>query len=116
MEAEACALGRIDHAQLAWAAGFFDGEGSTIAYECRPGYLRLVVSVPQFGGSTTPEVLFRFKHAMLGLGEIVPQNEGMCVWRSRSGEEGQAAIALMWRQLGPVKRRQASAAIRRFHA
>lgn len=54
---------------------------------------------------------------MLDLGEIQPQNsEGMWVWRSRSGEEGQAAIALLWPQLGSVKRAQANAAVKRFHA
>ena len=35
----------LDRAELAWAAGFFDGEGSTIVHtdESRPGYLRLEV-------------------------------------------------------------------------
>lgn len=117
MPAIDCALGRLDPLQLAWAAGFFDGEGSTIVHEPRRGYLRLTVSVPQSGGPEPPEVLYRFKAAMLGLGEIGPQNsEGMWVWRSRSGEEGQAAIALLWPQLGTVRRAQARAALERFHA
>lgn len=112
-----CALARLDPVLLAWAAGFFDGEGSTIVHESHPGYLRLTVSVPQFGGDDPPEILFRFKAAMLGLGEIGPQNdEGMWVWRSRSGEEGQAAVALLWPQIGTVKRTQAASALRRFHA
>ncbi len=86
MSADDCRLARIDPLALAWAAGFFDGEGSTIVHEPRPGYLRLTVSVPQWGGARPPEVLFRFKEAMLGLGEIEPQNnEGMWAWRSHSG-------------------------------
>lgn len=113
----ACALGLIDLVLLTWAAGFFDGEGSTIVHESHPGYLRLTVCVPQLGGEEPPEVLFRFKAAMLGLGEIRPQNdEGMWVWRSRSGEEGQAAVALLWSQIGRVKREQAASALGRFHA
>src|SRR6266508_2862624 len=111
-----CALARLDPLLVAWAAGFFDGEGSTLVHEPRPGYLRLTVSVGQFGGPRPPEVLARSKTAMLGLGEIGPLNdEGMWAWRSRSAEEGQAAIALLWSELGAVKRAQASSAIRRLH-
>jgi hypothetical protein len=107
----------MDPLQLAWAAGFFDGEGSTIVHQSRPGYLRLTVSVPQWGGSEPPEVLFRFKEAMLGLGEISPHDaDGMWAWRSRSGEEGQAAIALIWSQIGAIKRTQAADALNRYHA
>lgn len=106
----------LDPLQLAWAAGFFDGEGSSYAYECRPGYLRLVVSVGQLGSDDPPEVLWRFKAAMLGLGAIERlDDEGMWCSRSRSTEEGQAAIALLWRELGTVKRHQAARAIDRVH-
>lgn len=37
-------------------------------------------------------------------------------WRSRSAEEGQAAIAFLWPQLGPIKRAQATTGFRRFYA
>jgi hypothetical protein len=50
---------------------------------------------------------------MLGMGKIVGPNEyGIYVWKTRGLEETQAAIALLWRYLGPVKRSQARAAIR----
>lgn len=117
MPASDCALGRLYPVLLAWAAGFFDGEGSTIVHQSRPGYLRLTVSVAQLGGTEPPEVLLRFKSAMLELGRIEPQNhEGMWTWRSGSAEEAQAAIALLWPQLGTVKRDQAAFAVRRFRA
>ncbi|MDP9320171.1 MAG: hypothetical protein M3P16_03625 [Chloroflexota bacterium] len=63
--------------ELAWAAGFFDGEGSTIARRdrARPGYRRLVLSVPQAGGNIPPEVLVRFRHAILAMGSIGPRND-----------------------------------------
>lgn len=107
----------LDRLQLAWAAGLFDGEGSTYVYEPRPGYLRLVVSVGQLGRDEPPEVLWRFKAAMLELGVIERQNSyGMWCWRAQSAEECQAAIGLVWRELGSVKRSQAADAIRRVHA
>ena len=50
---------------------------------------------------------------MLGMGKMVGPNEyGIYVWKTRGFEETQAAIALLWRYLGPVKRAQAAAAIR----
>lgn len=111
-----CHLGALDPLALAWAAGFFDGEGSTYVYECRPGYLRFVVSVPQSGGADAPETLYRFQRAMLGLGEIVRNDPNrMWCWRARSAEEGQAAVASMWSQFGTVKGLQASVAVRAFH-
>ncbi len=50
---------------------------------------------------------------MLGMGEIVGPNEyGIYVWKTRGFEETQATIALLWGQLGPLKRAQASAALK----
>ena len=91
-------------------------EGSTIAYfpNKKSRYLRVEASVPQSGhGSDVPEVLQRVRTAMLGMGKIVGPNEyGIYLWKTRGLEETQATIALLWRYLGPVKRSQASAAIR----
>jgi len=110
-----CRLSSFDPLQIAWAAGFFDGEGSTIAYQPNKGsrYLRLQATVPQSGHGEVPEVLHRFRAAMLGMGKIAGPNEyGVYVWRTRAFEETQASIALLWAYLGPVKRAQATAAIR----
>src|SRR5437773_3792330 len=62
----------LDRAELAWAAGFFDGEGSTIArtLTSRPGYHQLNVTVPQSGRDGIPAVLLRFQRVMLGMGHI----------------------------------------------
>lgn len=110
-----CRLSSFDPLQIAWAAGFFDGEGSTIAYfpNKKSRYLRVQASVPQSGHGQMPEVLKRFAAAMLGMGKIVGPNEyGIYVWKTRGFEEAQATIALLWGQLGPVKRAQASAALK----
>jgi hypothetical protein len=46
---------------------------------------------------------------MLGMGKIVgPNKYGIYAWKTQGLEETQAAIALLWRYLGPVKRSQAS--------
>ena len=100
---------RIDHEKLAWAAGFFDGEGSTIARtdSRRPAYRQLVVAVPQ-AGATTPQVLERFQAAMLGMGRIdPPSSAGTFSWRSRGFADAQQALILLWPYLGEVKRHQA---------
>lgn len=50
---------------------------------------------------------------MLGMGKIVGPNEyGIYVWKTDSLDETQATIALLWNQLGSVKRAQASVALK----
>ena len=70
--------------------------------------------MPQSGhGGDVPEVLHRLRTAVLGMGKIVGPNEyGIYQWKTQGFEETQSVIALLWRYLGPVKRSQASAAIR----
>ncbi|HEV8228606.1 MAG TPA: hypothetical protein VGQ86_01515 [Candidatus Limnocylindria bacterium] len=104
----------LDPLDLAWAAGFFDGEGSTLVHSdvSRPGYLRLEVAVPQSGPSGLPEVLTRFQAALGGLGYFTGPDDKMYFWKSRGRAEAIAAIALLWPELGPVKRDQANDAIK----
>jgi hypothetical protein len=110
----------LDHTELAWAAGFFDGEGSTMVHtdKSRPGYLRLEVVVPQSGqGVGIPAVLFRFQKAVGRLCRIVgPEGRDMYKCVSGGRLEAMAIVALLWDQLGDVKRRQANDAIKRFLA
>ena len=112
---EMCTCAEPDLAELAWAAGFFDGEGSTIAKSDsdRPGYYQLVVTVPQSGRDGVPEVLLRFQRAVLGMG-VIDRADAKSVlrWRARGFVDAQATIALLWRSLGGVKRDQAAAAMR----
>lgn len=105
---------RIDREQLAWAAGFFDGEGSTFAKSDRdrPGYHQLGIAVPQ-AGTTVPTVLLRFQDAMLGMGRIdAPATMGgRYVWRARGFVDAQQTVILLWPYIGQVKRRQAAVAM-----
>src|SRR5260221_10051361 len=91
----------LDPIELAWAAGFFDGEGSTFARSerARPGYRRFVMSVPQSGADRPPEVLVRFQRAV-ALGVIGPRDiDGIYRWRA-SGSDAHKATLLLWPNLG----------------
>src|SRR5213592_3408723 len=83
--------------RLAWAGGFFDGEGSTFARNmaARPGYRQLNVVVPQSGGFVVPEVLARFEEAVPGLGRIGRPSGGMFYWRSTDYTRSRAAVEVL---------------------
>jgi hypothetical protein len=104
----------LDRAELAWAAGFFDGEGSTIARSLtsRPGYHQLNVTLPQSGRDGVPRVLLRFQRVMLGMGHMSgPSDDGIYMLRYAAREEARLALELMWPHLGEVKRAQAARAM-----
>jgi hypothetical protein len=106
-----------DRAELAWAAGLFDGEGSTMVHtdETRPGYLRLEVCVPQADRDGVPAVLIRFRDAVGGLGRIVgPEDDDLYRWIAGARLEAMAVISLIWDHLGQVKRMQANNCLKLF--
>ncbi|TMC69037.1 MAG: hypothetical protein E6J13_12190 [Chloroflexi bacterium] len=86
--------------------------------------MRIYVSVGQQSRSAelVPSVLTRFQDAVGGLGYIrAPHLDERSAtfshqWRADSFAEAQAVIALLWSNLGPVKRGQATAAFQRFHS
>lgn len=113
--AEICDCTDLDLEELAWAAGFFDGEGTTIAKQDarRPDQFQLQFTVPQCGRDGVPDVLSRFQRAVLGMGVIdKPYGDSMYRWRARGFVDGQAALALLWPFLSAVKRAQAASALR----
>lgn len=108
---------QIDSHELAWAAGFFDGEGCTsvgrtVAHPER-GIInqrtRMVTTVTQ----AHPGPLLRFQAAVGGLGAINgpkqngPRGQLIWNWRASSFEHCQAVIALLWKYLSQPKRDQA---------
>jgi hypothetical protein len=110
--------------ELAWAAGLFDGEGCTIArsWKGRSGAVRIQASVSQssHSGGLVPSVLRRFQQAVGGMGSVgAPYFDARSgtfahQWRASSLEETQAVVALLWSNLGTVKRAQAAEALLRF--
>ena len=120
-----------DTHELAWAAGFFDGEGYT-------GY-RAATGAPRKDGSYRPggyrhvqvdvrqvdrQALDRFQAAVGGVGKVGgpygpydsrPGTQPHHCFRTMNFADTQAVIAMLWKYLGPIKRAQASAALRAYH-
>jgi hypothetical protein len=103
--------------ELAWAAGFFDGEGC-FCYSEAGRYI--CISIAQ----TDREVLDRFRRAVGGLGNILGpyKNRGpgtysrkpQFVYRLNKFEHVQAVAALLWFMLGTQKRNQARRTLRKI--
>jgi len=106
--------------ELAWVAGFFDGEGY-VGANGSVGRRTLEMSIAQAATVSVPPTLTRVRLA-LGVGSLygprivqspwskLPQY----VWRTNAFEEVQFATAMLWRWLGPVKRAQAREALLRY--
>jgi hypothetical protein len=104
-----------DREELAWAAGFFDGEGCfswTRHWGCAVIH------------QTTLGPLERFQRAVGGIGKIygpyAPRHKDQWkrkpqwVFRAHRREYVQAIAALLWFKLGDVKRAQAIRVIRKY--
>lgn len=104
--------------ELAWAAGFFDGEGCTRGPS---GSSRLRLTISQAGDT---ELLERFRRAV-GVGAIYGpyqyrhqrlSKKPFCALTIASFETAQHAICCLWPWLGSIKRAQALTALRQWHA
>lgn len=108
---------------LAWAAGFFDGEGSTTLQNVNStrarDYLTPQLSISQHG---SPECLLRFQSAVGGLGTIhgpytYAQYTGQrWTWAARRHDNAQAALACLWPWLSGPKREQAALVVGTYNA
>src|SRR5687768_6141703 len=106
----------IDIQEVAWAAGFFDGEGCTTRSSHRNGVSRPPnLTVTQVDRRS----LERFQAAVAGMGVIRavrrradPRQRDQHVWVTTNWIQIQAVIALLWKFLGPRKREQAHWAFR----
>lgn len=108
--------------ELAWVAGFFDGEGY-IGAGGAPGRRTIEISIAQASAGELPTTLSRVAR-VLGVGSlrgprIVPSPWSRLpqyVWCASAFEDVQFATALLWNWLGPVKRSQARVALLRYRA
>ncbi|MEK6208284.1 MAG: hypothetical protein AABM32_11655 [Chloroflexota bacterium] len=109
--------------ELAWAGGFFDGEGSTYLEKHRthPGYFYPVLYVPQCAKIGVAPELLRLRSAMGGIGNISgPRQDGpdwtpYRRWRVVTPLKVQAALHLLWPFMGDVKRAQAQQVMETIH-
>jgi hypothetical protein len=107
---------QLDREQLAWAAGFFDGEGNAGSVLTK-GHMILRLQV----GNTDLELLRRFKAAVGDLGKIggpyrqtasKEHHKSKWLWSCYRFVALQAVVALLWPWLGTAKRKQISAAFK----
>jgi hypothetical protein len=97
----------LDREELAWAAGFFDGEGHT-----SPDGLSMEIY------QTDPRPLERFRAAVGGIGKVSgprPPARGSrkvsWTWDAYNWADTQAVIAMLWAFLSAPKRDQARKAL-----
>lgn len=93
--------------ELAWAAGFFDGEGGTyVQHNARTRlYLKLIV------GQKHRAPLDRMRKAFGGIGNVTQRGQGLYTYQITRQEDVHLALEMMWPYLCDVKREQANAAI-----
>jgi hypothetical protein len=104
--------------ELAWAAGFFDGEGNIGFYQNgRYGHLRMAVS------QTERTILVRFNRALQNVGRLSGPTKPQGLSRKLSWtlsiygyEHSQAAVAMLWTWLSKTKREQAKTALGKYLA
>ena len=106
--------------ELAWAAGFFDGEGSVGTYFCDRRHKmyggkpqkNIIMSVSQ----KDIRPLLRFQEA-IGFGEIRERKlvNKASEWRVQRFELVQQTCCLLWNWLSEPKREQIEQALRTYH-
>lgn len=102
--------------EVAWAAGFFDAEGSFTATRASPGRCRLRASVPQTGRGDVPVELSRFQ-AAVGFGVIGgPYKHRQHVWTTTSDVMTLEVAALLSPWLGDIKYQQLRTALDRMRS
>lgn len=99
----------MDREAIAWAAGFFDGEGCTSSdgQKLRKDgsiYRNPRITITQ---ANNPEVLDKFQK-IFGLGRVYKRKNNIYTYQARGFEKTQAIIAMMWEFLGSPKREQAT--------
>ena len=99
-------VGKLCSTCLAWAAGFFDGEGGTyIQHNARKRkYLKIIV------GQKHREPLDRIRR-IFQCGNITQRANGIYVWQVCTGDDVHHVLEMMWPYLTEIKRLQANIAI-----
>lgn len=109
--------------ELAWAGGFFDGEGSTCLdkHRTHEGFFAPVIYVPQAAEIGIAPELLRF-HDAIGVGNVSgvrrpkPPNKPYRRLRVYTLQKVQLALHLLWPFIGDVKRAQARHVMEVMHS
>ena len=94
----------MNREELAWAAGFFDGEGCTY-WNKSGGHIGLNVCQACTSGQPA-ETLQRFRAAVGGLGKLNRKSPTAYALVVQNFEHVQAIIAMLWFWLSDRKREQ----------
>lgn len=112
----------LDTHELAWAAGFFDGEGCFSNGRSGSGGPTPMLAIGQASSDgELPQVLSRFADAIQLPARFYPMRHTNPRWKQQfklvinGFERTQAAFGFMWPWLGDVKRAQGTAVLRRCH-
>lgn len=111
---------QFNREEVAWAAGLWDGEGSTskaprlMADGSTKFYFKMQM------GQVDRRNLERFHKAIGGIGKVYgpvrTPTQPRYDWRASSFEDCQAVIAILWKWLSPAKRDQAMEAMRAYQS
>jgi len=98
----------VNRAELAWAAGVYDGEGSASTYLPKDRKSRArQMAVYQGGDSMPPPLLFRFREAVGDVGLIHgPARGSLYQWHSKRHAVVEAVSELIWPWIGDIKKNQ----------
>ena len=94
--------------ELAWAAGFYDGEGCTSSRTKRPRAVLLQVT------QKDPQLLDRFRLAV-GVGRVYPKSDYAFQWAVSAKADVHLVCWLLWPWLGAPKRAQFERVFRLYH-
>lgn len=108
----------------AWAAGLFDGDGSTYfaKHRTHAGYLRAEAAITQSSRDGPPDVLVRFIGVGAGVGHIYgpyggdESSEPVYRYKAQRLQDVDLVTLTIWPWLGTVKRAQATSVIETVRA
>ena len=98
----------MDDHEIAWAAGFFDAEGTASSSQRlhRPSRERQM-AVYQGGRDAIPDALLRFQRAVGGRGNITgPYRNRLFHWTTRKHTAFDEVMTMLWPWLSDSKRAQ----------
>lgn len=117
---DASLIKEINREELAWAAGFFDGEGHCGYRNITNGYPYHTIhrAISLSVGQRYEEPLLRFQIAVLGLGKIYYRKDALSKpkfsWRTGKWENVQAISVMLWPFLCSIKQHQIYEAMNKY--
>jgi hypothetical protein len=101
-----------NHESLAWAAGFYDGEGCTSFHQKQNKRgSQISCGITQ----KYKDILQKFQKSIGGSGKIYITRNNFFMWRTGHFEDVQFVICLLWKWLSERKQKQAIQTLKLYH-